>query len=313
MSSLLMAAGAMILVFSLVAMWIPEKEEREKTALEDILVSATTEERRYQELRDPILNNPYNRFYRQYARHWMKWPIFARWFLKMTAKSQGTMEEKINQAGWHTVFSVEEWVSVKILGMVFGGALLVLFAATQSMLFLFLGAITVFIGVAGIEIQVDRAAKRRRIRIIKELPEFLSLLADLIDTGAAIDQAILRLVGEYKKDNLVVAEFREAMKQASMRGDTWKTALEAMSYRNQIEELSLVVSDILISSEKGTPLFDTLKRQAKEMEALREADIDKRARQKTVSLLLPIMVFTVLPILAMIMLPALVSMSQGGF
>jgi tight adherence protein C len=95
------------------------------------------------------------------------------------------------------------------------------------------------------------------------------------------------------------------------RGGQWKRAMENMAFRNEIEQLTDVVSDILISYEKGTPITETLQKEAKMMRSIKNAQIQEEARRLNVKMLIPMAIFSFLPLLFLMLAPMLIQLMQG--
>ena len=89
-------------------------------------------------------------------------------------------------------------------------------------------------------------------------------------------------------------------------GGNFKKAMENMIERNDVESLTNVISDILISYEKGDDkIIETLQEEAEAMREIVNADIDEQANKKTTTLMIPMMIAFFLPIMIFLLLPML--------
>ena len=152
------------------------------------------------------------------------------------------------------------------------------------------------------ESKLDADFAKKRDSILIEMPTFLKLMADATSSGNTVQAAITKVTRKFP--GYLSDEFRKVEKEASFTGD-WDMALENMSVRNDIEELTNLVIELKISKEKGIAITETLLRFAEKMEKEKNFIITEKARNKTTTMLVPMMMFLFGPLFLLILLPIL--------
>lgn len=150
------------------------------------------------------------------------------------------------------------------------------------------------------ESKLDSDFAKKREEVLVTMPTFLKLMADATSSGNTVQAAISKVIRKYP--GVLSEEFRKTEKEASFTGD-WDMALENMSVRNDIEELTNLVIELKISKEKGIAITETLLRFADKMEKEKRFIITERARKKTTTMLVPMMMFLFGPLFLLILLP----------
>lgn len=245
----------------------------------------------------------YGKFYKNNLSKLFKEDTLLSKIAKMLVPNTSDVERKLNLV--KSDMSVEEFVSIKVLALVVGTLLSmcsILFGLNKIVLII--GILAIFIGLA-LENQIfGDKIKKRTIEIERDLPNFLDLLYSSCKTGHTITEAIKKVSTKYV--GTVADEFNEAMVEFKGNGGDFKEAMENMMERNNIESLTNVLSDILISYEKGDEqIVDTIKEEAEAMREIVNAEIDEQANKKSTSLMLPMMVFFFLPLMLFLLLPLL--------
>lgn len=245
----------------------------------------------------------YGNFYKNNLSKLFKEDTLLSKIAKMLVPNTSDVERKLILV--KSDMSVEEFVSIKVLALVVGTLLSmcsILFGLNKIVLII--GILAIFIGLA-LENQIfGDKIKKRTIEIERDLPNFLDLLYSSCKTGHTITEAIKKVSTKYI--GTVADEFNEAMVEFKGNGGDFKEAMENMMERNNIESLTNVLSDILISYEKGDEqIVDTIKEEAEVMREIVNAEIDEQANKKSTSLMLPMMAFFFFPLMLFLLLPLL--------
>lgn len=201
--------------------------------------------------------------------------------------------------------SLEEFCSIKVLSLIAGVVLLLLGVSLNSnKVLLIVGALSLVVSF-GLNNQVfGDKIKKRNLEIERDLPNFLDLLYSACKTGHTITNAITEVSSKYT--GIISEEFNRAMIDFKSNGGNFKKAMENMIERNDVESLTNVISDILISYEKGDDkIIETLQEEAEAMREIVNADIDEQANKKTTTLMIPMMIAFFLPIMIFLLLPML--------
>lgn len=215
----------------------------------------------------------------------------------------GIMEKKLEVVG--SDLTVEEYVSIKVLSLI-GGTLLVAFGVLFNMntIILGVGAMVLLISFGLEEQLVGAKFKQRKVEIERGLPNFLDLLYSACKTGHTVTEGIKKVSTKYT--GVISDEFNLAMINFKSNGGDFKSAMEEMMDRNNSEPLTNVLSDILISYEKGDDqIIETIRQEALSMREIVNAEIEEQANKKATSLLFPMLIFFFMPLLAFILIPLL--------
>jgi len=157
---------------------------------------------------------------------------------------------------------------------------------------------------AGVLFQVPgwnlKGKARRRIgRITRRLPYSLEVVVLATDTGAGFEEALEILVREDPR-NPLHEEFDQVLRDAHL-GVTRKEALHAMAARVGTEDIASFVMALDIAEDLGTPMAETLRKQAEAIRVARLQRAEKMAKEAGPKMAVPntmIMVANVLLILA---------------
>ena len=199
--------------------------------------------------------------------------------------------------------STEEFISIKSLTFV-GGTLILLISLIFNLgsIVLLIGGALLGISFAFGDIVFGDKIKKRKIEIERNLPNFLDLLYSACRSGHTITEGIRKVSSKYS--GLVSEEFNKAMIEYEGNGGNFKEALNSLAERNDIDSLSNVLSDILISYEKGDDaIIETLKQEAVSMRDIVNSEVEEQANKKSTTLLLPMMIFFFVPILMLVLIP----------
>ena len=158
-----------------------------------------------------------------------------------------------------------------------------------------LTALFPIIGVTGMACRdwwLTRAVQRREQRILAELPTVADLLALALNageaTGAALERVCRLSQGELSRElATAVAETRA--------GTPIATALQRVADRTEVTALVRFVDGMVIALERGTPLADVVREQARDVRADSIRAVIESAGRKEIGMLVPV-VFLILPV-----------------
>ncbi|MCH8502075.1 MAG: type II secretion system F family protein [Aliidiomarina sp.] len=145
--------------------------------------------------------------------------------------------------------------------------------------------------------------RRRRIELVRcQLPATMELLAMLLSAGLPLVSALQQLLRRNTSSamdqelNLVLAAIRT--------GDSMVTAIQRLRTRNPSAEMSMFATMIIQSSQQGGALAPLLTEQASAFRQALAEDIEQRAQELPVRLLMPLIIFvfpaTMLPFIGVI-------------
>ncbi|MEX0992300.1 MAG: type II secretion system F family protein [Actinomycetota bacterium] len=166
------------------------------------------------------------------------------------------------------------------------------------------GAMFVFLAAAAPRLHDRRARRARAVRIDREVPQLLDLLAAAASAGLAAPLALRRATDGLRGP--LAAEFGDAFANVSL-GGRWRHELSALIERLGSPDLRRMVAVVARTERLGIPLADAVAGLASEVRRARRDTAMERARKAPVKMLLPL-VFMILPaFLLLTVVPVLVS------
>lgn len=149
------------------------------------------------------------------------------------------------------------------------------------------------------------AARRQQVQ--RELPLFLDLLAAAVEAGLGLGEAVRRVAEELP--GLVAAEFLRAQQEMAAgkpRAAAWRDLMD----RTPSPELRAVVLSILQADQYGTAIVEQLQAQVRQIWAERQRKAQELAQAASVKMRLPMIVFILLPFIALIIGPAIIGLAE---
>lgn len=257
-------------------------------------------------------NTRYGRFYRAYiAPQFQRNPQLPQKIARLLQVDMEKLDIKIREARMDNKISVEEILSMKVIGLC-GGLLFVFLgvaSGTINLNFLVIGLILYYFGNIFPQRMLENKITQRKKEIMLSLPDFLDLLKSVTEAGLSIQEALTKVTARTK--GALADEFRGVIVETKASGGQWRLAMENMAFRNDIDALSDVVSEILISYEKGTPISETLGKQASVMRQLRNNSIQEQARKLSIKMIIPMAIFSFLPFLILMLTPMIIEFTRN--
>ena len=167
------------------------------------------------------------------------------------------------------------------------------------------------IGFMGPDFWLTAAAKRRRERIRKSIPDAVDLLVICVDAGLGLDQALLR-VGEeldvsHPDINQEFTRINLEQRAGTPRIDAWK----AMAERTKIDEFSAFVTMLTQTDRFGTPILKALVSFSEDLRLKRRQLAEEAAAKTKIKILFPL-VLCIFPCIFIVLLaPAILSIMAG--
>lgn len=150
---------------------------------------------------------------------------------------------------------------------------------------------------------------RRRSRILAEFPTVAELFALSVSAGDSAAGALERVAQTAQGD--LAEEFRRVL--TDMRaGASVHSALKAGARRIQLAPVERFIDGILVALERGTPLAEVLRAQAKDVRELSKRELMESAGQKEIAMMVPL-VFGILPLTVVFAVYPGISLLTFGF
>lgn len=198
-----------------------------------------------------------------------------------------------------------------VTGVAAGLGLAVLLAATRGAAVVPLVALVVVAGGCGyatcdqiLTLQV----RRREERLLAELPTVAELLALAVAAGEGPPAALERVASTARGE--LAAEIRRTVAEVRA-GAPVTAALTALADRSGLPPLSRFAEGVVVALERGTPLADVLRAQARDVREAGRRSLLEAGGRKEILMMVPV-VFLVLPVTVVFaVFPSLVTLRIG--
>ena len=201
----------------------------------------------------------------------------------------------------------------RILGCITLGlalVMLVLSGTSGILITLVIACTGIYLFQAGIP-QVSQAAKEKRKQLENELPRFLDLLQTALYINMPIDEAI-SITAKHLKGALIADELLSSMAETQMGANSWQDSLRSIAARYEVDTFSDFVLYLITGYEKGLSIYDVVNRQAKEVRQYALVSAEENANKVSSSILVPIAIFKLLPLLFIVGYPFVIQLTGTG-
>lgn len=227
--------------------------------------------------------------------------------VSFTSNKYSRLSAKLSQAGLSERFNIESFMGLKVaLGVLGAVYSFVLGLMTEIILIkwlLFLLIVALFFWP---DLWLENKIKLRRLVIQKEMPFVLSSMAVIVESGMSLLQAIKEV--SRIRDGALVEEFNFTLLEIEL-GVSRVEAFERMINRVQVTELSVFLSALIQSIEKGSyGIAKLLKKQSDEMWMKRKEKARTLAEKASIKLFLPLLFFVLPAMMIFILTPAVLSL-----
>ncbi|HEV2573324.1 type II secretion system F family protein [Methylocella sp. CPCC 101449] len=163
-----------------------------------------------------------------------------------------------------------------------------------------------YIGIKGPELYIRNTIQKRQQSMRRAFPDALDLLLICVESGSSIEQAFRRVSQEIGVQSVPLAEeFTLATAELSYLQDR-RVAFDNLGKRTGLESIQQIVT-VLIQSEKyGTPLGQALRVVSQESRESRMTEAEKKAAALPPKLTVPMILFFLPVLFAVIMTPAII-------
>lgn len=130
--------------------------------------------------------------------------------------------------------------------------------------------------------------KARAKLAIKELSDFVDLLAVSMEAGLGFDQALSKVV--LKKQGVLSEEFQRCLEELRL-GKTRREALSGVRDRLDVDDIKMLVGNIIQAEQLGVGMVQILRIQAEEVRVRRKQRAEEQAMKAPVKMLFPLVLF----------------------
>lgn len=300
-------AMCILAIFFLIIVYIADLSGPKEIKLLNRLPNTDTE----QMMEDIVMqgsNTRYGEFHRKYMSKYLKGENKEK-LSRMLGIKPAQLEQDIYTAHMENKITVEEFISMKLIGLT-GTVIfsLLSFLANFDLILLMFALVFFYFGYMYPNSLVTKKMKERKEQILLDLPNFIERTYSVIEAGSTIQEALTVIAT--RTSGPLAEEFIIVSARTKISGK-WKQEMEQMALRNNVEQLSDLVSDILIAYEKGTSIAEVLKDDAIQMRALKNAKVMEKAKKTATTLLIPMAVFCFLPMLLLILGPMVIQFMEN--
>lgn len=157
--------------------------------------------------------------------------------------------------------------------------------------------------------RISSKAEKRQNEIDANIPDFLDLLKTELDVGVPVEIAVYNICE--KKDDLLSREFFRTMKEMQLGASDWCSALEAMADRYNVDSLTEFVLETTTAYRNGTSIAGAVRRKSESIRKSYLLIIKEKAGKATNTVLLPMTLCQIIPMIIFLMIPTMLQ-AMGG-
>ena len=152
---------------------------------------------------------------------------------------------------------------------------------------------------------VDKRVEKRKTEIIEGFPDALDLMLVCVEAGQSLDQSIIRLGKESRAAYPALADEFEMVAQEIKAGKDRTSVLKDMAERVGVPDVASFVTTLVQSATFGTSVAEALRVYSADMRDKRIMRAEEKANMLPTKLTLGTMLFTVPPLLVILIGPSL--------
>ena len=155
---------------------------------------------------------------------------------------------------------------------------------------------------------VNKRVEQRKTEIIQGFPDALDLMLVCVEAGQSLDQSIIRVGRESRAGYPALADEFDLVAQEVKAGKERISVLKDMAERVGVPDVASFVTTIIQSATFGTSIADALRVYSADMRDKRIMRAEEKANMLPTKLTLGTMLFTVPPLLIILIGPSVYGM-----
>lgn len=161
---------------------------------------------------------------------------------------------------------------------------------------------------------VQRRVQKRQEEIVSGFPDALDMMLVCVEAGQSLDQSIMRVAKESRAGYPALADEFDTVAQEVKAGKERVMVLKDMSERVGIADVASFVTTLVQSATFGTSIAEALRVYSAEMRDKRVMRAEEKANTLPTKLTLGTMLFTVPPLMIILIGPSIhgISKTLGG-
>jgi tight adherence protein C len=213
-------------------------------------------------------------------------------FVPASPKDLGSLRKRLTMAGFRKPGHLANYLLIQLSLIVLGATLPLYFLGMQA------GIVTAIIGaLVGYTtpgLMLDRRIARRKRLIQNGLPDALDLMIVSIESGLALDQAILKTGEELAIAHPDLAEELRLVNVECRAGKSRLEAFKNFAERTKVEDVRALVAMLIQTDRFGTSVAHALRTHAEVSRTKRRQRAEEKAAKIGVKLVFPL-VFCLFP------------------
>ncbi len=158
---------------------------------------------------------------------------------------------------------------------------------------------------------VTRAIQTRKNMIVEGFPDALDLMLVSVEAGQSLDQSINRIARESRASYPALADELDIVSQEVKAGKERVIVLKDMAHRVDVPDITSFVATLVQSATFGTSIAEALRMYSAEMRDKRVMRAEEAANKLPTKLTLGTMMFTLPPLMVILLGPSLYSLLGG--
>jgi len=158
---------------------------------------------------------------------------------------------------------------------------------------------------------VTRRSAEREEMIINGFPDSLDMMLVCVEAGQSLDQSIIRVSEELRASYPPLADEFQIVAYEMKAGKDKASVLKDMSERCGVSDISSFTTVLVQSQTFGTSIADALRVYAEEMRDKRVMRAEEKANKLPTKMTLATMMFTLPPLMIVLIGPSLVGMADS--
>lgn len=157
---------------------------------------------------------------------------------------------------------------------------------------------------------VTRRIQTRQTEIIQGFPDALDMMLVCVEAGQSLDQSIIRVAHESRAGYPALAEELELVSYEVKAGKDRVSVLKDMAERVDVPDVTSFVTTLIQSATFGTSIAESLRVYSADMRDKRVMRAEEKANMLPTKLTLGTMLFTVPPLLVILIGPSIFGIAK---
>ncbi len=158
---------------------------------------------------------------------------------------------------------------------------------------------------------LDSVIRKRRNRIVRELPDVLDLLVIAVEAGLGLDAAIRRVAKEVKLSSPLLSNELNLVSLELKAGIPRSMALKNLANRCGVDDISSLVTMLIQADRFGVSVGRSLRVHSDTVRTKRRQKLEEAAAKVPLKLLFPVL-FLIFPAIMFVMAgPAIIKVSES--